>query len=119
MTKSVITTHILDSQRGRPAVDVEVRLFKSASGDVSAPDWPLMAAAKTNDDGRITDWLGDQKREAGLYKVEFATGSYYAAQGIKTLYPQVELLFEIDAPDEHYHIPLLLAANSFSTYRGS
>ena len=119
MNKSVITTHILDSQRGRPAVGVDVRLFKSATGDAKSPDWQLMAQAKTNDDGRITDWLGDRKREAGLYKVEFATGSYYAAQGIKTLYPQVELLFEIDAPDEHYHIPLLLAANSFSTYRGS
>ncbi len=119
MSRSVITTHILDTQRGRPAVNVVVRLFKSASADVAAPQWELMAAGRTNDDGRIVDWLGDREREAGLYKLEFETGSYYAEQGLKTLYPQVDILFEIAAPDEHYHVPLLLSANGFSTYRGS
>ncbi len=117
--RSVITTHILDTHSGRPAVDVDVRLFKSASGDVSVPDWQPMASARTNDDGRIIDWLGDRQREAGLYKLEFATGAYYAAQGLNTLYPQVDILFEINAPQEHYHVPLLLAANGYSTYRGS
>jgi len=119
MSRSVITTHILDTQRGRPATGVETRLYKSASADISLPDWQLMASAETNDDGRIIDWLGDQKREAGLYKLEFATGAYYAQQGITTLYPQVDILFVIDAPDEHYHVPLLLSANGYSTYRGS
>jgi 5-hydroxyisourate hydrolase len=119
MQKSVITTHILDTQRGRPAVGVEVRLFKSATGSLADPQWQSMASAVTNDDGRIIDWLGTRERESGLYKLEFTTGAYYAAQGLSTLYPQVDILFEIDTPTEHYHVPLLLSANGFSTYRGS
>jgi 5-hydroxyisourate hydrolase len=119
MQKSVITTHILDTQRGRPAVGVEVTLYRAAGADISAPDWQHMATACTNDDGRIIDWLGDQQREKGLYRLVFACGDYYQRQGLSTLYPQVEIVFEIDAPDEHYHIPLLLSANGYSTYRGS
>ncbi|PHS63512.1 MAG: hydroxyisourate hydrolase [Thalassobium sp.] len=119
MQKSVITTHILDTQRGRPAVGVEVTLYRAAGADISAPDWQHMATACTNDDGRIIDWLGDQQREKGLYRLVFACGDYYQQQGLSTLYPQVEIVFEIDAPDEHYHIPLLLSANGYSTYRGS
>ena len=50
MQKSVITTHILDTQRGRPAVGVEVTLYRAAGADISAPDWQHMATACTNDD---------------------------------------------------------------------
>ena len=114
--KSVITTHILDTHRGRPAVDVNVVLFQWHAVD---GEWVEIAQAKTNEDGRITDWLGSRKREAGLYRVEFDTAGYFEQQELATLYPKVDIHFQIDAPDEHYHIPLLLSANGYSTYRGS
>ncbi|ASP37355.1 hydroxyisourate hydrolase [Bacterioplanes sanyensis] len=112
--KSVITTHILDTHLGRPAAGVEVDLYQWQQDS-----WQLMANGKTDEDGRITDWLGDRQREQGLYRLTFATQAYFDRHGITSLYPQVEIHFHIENAAEHYHIPLLLSANGYSTYRGS
>ncbi|GGY36920.1 5-hydroxyisourate hydrolase [Bacterioplanes sanyensis] len=112
--KSVITTHILDTHKGRPAANVEVSLYQWQQDG-----WQHMASAQTDDDGRITDWLGDRQREQGLYRLTFATAEYFSHQGVISLYPQVDIHFQIENADEHYHIPLLLSANGYSTYRGS
>ena len=56
--------------------------------------------------------------EAGVYRVRFETAAYYAETGREGLYPYVEIVFAV-RDERHYHIPLLLTANGFSTYRGS
>jgi 5-hydroxyisourate hydrolase len=56
---------------------------------------------------------------AGTYKVRFATALYYEGQRQQGLYPYVDIVFDVRAVKEHYHIPLLLTANGYSTYRGS
>lgn len=112
--KSVITTHILDTHRGRPAAGVDVSLYQWQQ-----QSWQLMAQAQTDDDGRITEWLGERQREQGLYRLVFSTQDYFSRYELSSLYPQVEIHFQIDDASEHYHIPLLLSANGYSTYRGS
>jgi 5-hydroxyisourate hydrolase len=112
--KSAITTHILDVNIGKPAANVEVILYRKV-----ADEFVEIAKQKTNSDGRIVDWMGEEQRQAGIYKVVFDTDGYFNELKQECLYPTVTIDFRLTAPDQHYHIPLLLSANGFSTYRGS
>lgn len=111
---SPITTHVLDTVTGRPAAGLSVQLFRQ-DGD----QWTTIAQGETNSDGRITDWLAGQPRQAGIYRCDFATGTWMSAHQRTCFYPSVSITFALTAPDEHYHIPLLLSDFGYSTYRGS
>ncbi|MFT6154040.1 MAG: 5-hydroxyisourate hydrolase [Crocinitomicaceae bacterium] len=112
--KSPITTHILDVNLGKPAANVDVTLYRKV-----AHDFVQIAKHKTNSDGRIIDWMGEEERQSGIYRVVFDTDGYFNQLNQECLYPSVTIDFRLTAPDQHYHIPLLLSANGFSTYRGS
>ena len=113
---SAISTHVLDTARGRPAPGIPVALeHQSADGT-----WRALAQGQTNDDGRIPGLLPAQhKLERGAYRLTFQTGSYYGSQKTEAFYPSVTITFEITDPGEHYHVPLLLSPYGYSTYRGS
>lgn len=106
-----LSTHVLDAGAGRPAVGVAVTLQRRA-GD----DWEPVASETTDGDGRIKA-LGEPG--VGVHRISFDTGRYFAAQDVPTFYPQVDVVFEVTDPDEHYHVPLLLSPYAYSTYRGS
>jgi len=112
-TRSHITTHVLDSVTGRPAVKVAVVLEQRVTGG-----WRELAAGDTDADGRISE-LGPEALPAGRYRVTFDTGSYFAARDLATFYPHVTIVFELDDEAAHYHVPLLLSPFAYSTYRGS
>ncbi|WP_285247842.1 hydroxyisourate hydrolase [Pseudarthrobacter sp. efr-133-R2A-89] len=112
MSVSHVTTHILDTGAGRPAAGVAVVLSKNDAGT-----WHELAASSTDADGRAKD-LGPEQLEPGQYKLNFATGKYYAGLRTATFFPEVDLVFEVTGP-EHYHVPLLLSPFAYSTYRGS
>ena len=57
--------------------------------------------------------------EARTYRLTFETGAYFASTGRRSFYPRVEVTFEVAAPGEHHHVPLLLSPFGYSTYRGS
>jgi 5-hydroxyisourate hydrolase len=107
---SQITTHILDAALGGPARRVAVVLTRADGAEV--------ASGVTDDAGRITD-LGPEHLEAGTYRLTFATGDYFAADGRDTFYPVVSIDFSIAGSGEHYHVPLLISPFSYSTYRGN
>ena len=110
-----ISTHILDTALGRPAAGVAVMLEQLNEGA-----WFELNKAATDADGRCKYLLPEgEASEPGIYRVHFATAVYYATQGLQGLYPYVEIVFEITETSQHYHIPLLLTANSYTTYRGS
>ncbi|PCI61407.1 MAG: hydroxyisourate hydrolase [Gammaproteobacteria bacterium] len=112
---SQITTHILDTTRGKPAVAVPIALFQQQGNE-----WLQLGAGKTNQDGRIADLLAnDVLLAAGVYRMHFDTNSYFNANDESGFYPFVDIVFEINGDGEHYHIPLLLTAYGYSTYRGS
>lgn len=112
--KSPITTHILDVNLGKPAANVSVVLFK-----LEFDDHIKIAEGKTNEDGRIIDWMGDAQRETGIYRITFDTDGYFNGLAETCFYPSVSIDFKIDNADEHYHVPLLISAHGYSTYRGS
>ncbi len=112
---SQITTHILDTTRGKPAESVTIILYHQETGN----GFTELARGITNADGRISDLLpANITLEKGIYKLKFETLAYYDRQMLITFYPFVEIVFEI-ITDEHYHVPLLLNPYGYSTYRGS
>jgi len=112
---SGITTHVLDTSRGRPAAGVTVTLEIEVAGE-----WTALGRGITNADGRITDLLsGKTAFAAGVYRLVFDTGAYFAANDIQSFYPQVTVVFKIEDAGQHYHVPLLLNPFGYSTYRGS
>jgi 5-hydroxyisourate hydrolase len=112
MSVSHVTTHILDTGAGRPAAGVAVVLYADDGGR-----WTQLAGSTTDADGRAKD-LGPEELAPGNYRLNFATGDYYAQSGTATFFPEVDLVFEVTGP-EHYHVPLLLSPFAYSTYRGS
>jgi 5-hydroxyisourate hydrolase len=111
---SQLTTHILDTSKGRPASGVTIILYQGQHDQ-----WSELAKGITNADGRIPDLLKeDILLPHGSYKMRFDTKVYFDKQNIETFYPYVEIIFDITT-DEHYHIPLLLNPFGYSTYRGS
>jgi 5-hydroxyisourate hydrolase len=114
---STISTHVLDTSRGKPASGVQVDLaLQDADGG-----WVPLARAWTNEDGRITAplLLDGKELEAGTYRLTFETEAYFSALGVKCFYPQVSVVFRIEDAAQHYHVPLLLSPYGYSTYRGS
>ena len=111
---SQVTTHILDTAKGKPAASVRVVLYSG-----QADNWQEMATGITNPDGRIADLLPEGILLAGgVYKLKFFTRSYFDPAGTTTFYPFVEIIFEVSSP-AHYHIPLLISPYGYTTYRGS
>jgi len=110
---SLITTHILDTTRGKPAGGVSIVLYQQGR------EWTEIARGLTNADGRIGDLLArDTVLPSGTYKLRFETGAYFDQLGTATFYPFVEITFAITT-GEHYHVPLLLNPFGYATYRGS
>jgi 5-hydroxyisourate hydrolase len=111
---SQLTTHILDTTRGKPAEGVTIILYQGGNDE-----WNEISRGITNSDGRIKDLLsiGDAL-QLGIYKMRFETKDYFDKNGTATFYPYVEIIFDIQT-NEHYHIPLLLNPFGYSTYRGS
>jgi 5-hydroxyisourate hydrolase len=111
-----ISTHILDIAEGRPARNVPVRLERRDASGI----WQLLAAARTDQDGRCPQLLpANQPLAPGLYRLSFETATYFAAHKVDGLYPLVEITFQVREGEEHFHIPLLLSPNGYTTYRGS
>lgn len=106
---SPITTHVLNTTSGRPATGVPVTLEINAAGA-----WKQLGQSATDVDGRARDLLPDGHRlEPGLYRIRFETAA------LSAFFPEVEIHFRVENPDQHYHVPLLLSAYGYTTYRGS
>jgi 5-hydroxyisourate hydrolase len=112
---SAITTHILDTSRGRPAQGVLVVLDRRVEGGHEE-----LSRGVTDADGRLRTLLTvGAPLERGVYRLTFHTGDYFAQHGGEGFYPEVSIAFEIKDPAQHYHVPLLLNPFGYSTYRGS
>ncbi|KAK7465394.1 hypothetical protein VKT23_005372 [Stygiomarasmius scandens] len=128
MSKSPITCHVLDTSIGKPAEGIVVNLqqFEPAAKEGDFDTFTPIAKGTTNSDGRCTDLFAPAnpgesapKLRPGLYKIVFRPKAYFEVTNRKCFYPWVEITFEIEKPEEHYHIPLLISPYSFTTYRGS
>ncbi len=109
-----LSTHVLETSQGRPGVGVEVML-EAWLGEI----WVEVGRSATDANGRCRDLLAEgAELRSGRYRLRFETGDFYARRGERCLYPFVEVVFEV-MDERHYHVPLLLTANGYTTYRGS
>ena len=107
-----LTTHVLDTARGRPAAGVAIELARLADGVRT-----VLRRVTTNADGRTDEPLmGDGELLAGDYELVFAVGDYF---GERAFLDSVPVRFSVTDPAAHYHVPLLVSPWSYSTYRGS
>lgn len=114
MAAPTISTHVLDTALGRPAAGVALVLSRQSAGA-----WVEAGKGETDADGRCRTLLGEQPAERGIYRLRFGIATYFAAQRLTPLYPYVEIVFSVVDPTQHLHIPLLVTANGYTTYRGS
>jgi 5-hydroxyisourate hydrolase len=113
---STITSHVLDTARGKPAGGMTIVIEISRGPE----RWTELARAVTDHDGRIVQFTPDLTLIApGIYRLRFLTTAYFQALGIRGFYPEIAVTFQIDDPAQHYHIPLLLSPFGYTTYRGS
>ena len=119
MPTGYLTTHVLDTAIGRPAVGMKVELYRIDRGH-----WQHIVTATTNADGR-TDGpiLPSEAFLIGPYELLFYAGDYLhkfrpPADGPRFL-DQIPIRFGVSDRNQHYHVPLILTPFSYSTYRGS
>jgi 5-hydroxyisourate hydrolase len=108
---SVISTHVLDTVLGKPAARISVRLERQEGAS-----WAAVSTGVTDADGRCRDLARDAAM--GTHRLTFDTGPYLERLGRASIYPEVTITFNCDG-NAHYHLPLLLSDNSYTTYRGS
>jgi hydroxyisourate hydrolase len=110
---TTVSTHILDTARGRPAAGVPVRL------DQWGPDgWWRLGEAVTDRDGRVTGLPPVGADEPVSCQLVFAVEEYLVTHHGTAFFPEITVAF-VAQPGEHYHVPLLLAPFGYWTYRGS
>ena len=108
-SRPTISTHVLDTELGAPAVGIRVTLYR-----LDVADAPIrMTQALTDTDGRVRDLL-ERPLTAGDYRLEFDT-----ARGEEPFFTRVALDVRVTDPTRSYHVPLLLAPFSMTMYRGS
>jgi 5-hydroxyisourate hydrolase len=104
-----LTTHVLDTSRGKPAANLEIRLFNA--------NRELLKTIRTNSDGRAdVPLLEGEGLIMGVYTLEFEVGAYFDNSDFLNVVP---VQFKISDANAHYHVPLLVSPYGYSTYRGS
>lgn len=105
----MITTHVLDTAQGRPAMGVPITL-EMRQGE----SWRPVGHGATDTDGRLrTLWPAGTPLLAGTYRLRFDTSAR------SEFFPEVTVMFRVIDPAAHHHVPLLLSPFGYSTYRGS
>ena len=113
-----LTTHVLDTMAGTPAAGLDIELWTAGEGA------RRLKTATTNADGRVdAPLLEGDALVAGHYELRFRAGAYLRARhGVDADPPfldEIPIRFGIADPGQHHHVPLLLSAYGYSTYRGS
>lgn len=114
-----LSTHVLDTAHGKPAVGMEVLLYQVVEGNPI-----LVSTSVMNKDGRPDALLYDDGTvQPGLYRLVFSVAEYYRRAGVAQaeipFLDKVTIDFGISDLGQHYHVPLLVSPWSYSTYRGS
>lgn len=109
-----ITTHVLDTSRGKPASGVLVTLECCLHGGT----WTPVGHGETDGEGRLRLGSSDSQ-QAGTYRLTFDVGTYFREHHVETFYPEAIIIFNVSDGAQHYHVPLLLSPWGYSTYRGS
>lgn len=110
-----LSSHILDVSKGLPAAGVSIKLEQYHADKKT---WSFVEEKITDKNGRITDFLSNDKSNLGIYRLTYFVSDYFKKDKIESFYPFIEVVFEIKDKN-HYHVPITLSAFGYSTYRGN
>ena len=110
-----LSSHILDVSKGMPAPGVTIKLEKYNQANKT---WTFVEEKVTDKNGRVPDFLSNEKSNLGIYKLTYMTSDYFKKMKEESFYPWVEVVFQLK-DSEHYHVPITLSAYGYSTYRGN
>jgi 5-hydroxyisourate hydrolase len=115
----MITTHVLDTAAGKPAVGLSVVLYVNKGSE-----WVRVAAGRTDQQGRLTELTDGVETLPGVYRLTFDTGTYHRETGthqreVLPFFPEVQVTFKMREAGEHIHVPLLISPFGYTTYRGT
>ena len=103
---SGISTHVLDTEKGRPASGIPVTL------EYKGGEWQVINTSLTDSNGRIAQLVPHgEPLQPGMYRLTFLTGGPF--------FPEISIVFHVADASAHYHVPLLLSSYGYTTYRGS
>ena len=119
MAAGRVTTHVLDTARGKPAAGVTITLYR-----VEGAAHTKLAETVTNSDGRTdAPMLAGADLTVGVYELVFSAGAYLRASGQAAgavlFLEDIPIRFGVPDAGQHYHVPLLISPFAYSTYRGS
>ncbi|XP_072744631.1 uncharacterized protein [Anoplolepis gracilipes] len=109
-----ISTYVVDNTKGIPIGGLQVSLYKLMDGK-----WTFLNESNTNAEGYCIDLVEKVNCTIGRYKIHFDVDKYFTLRRIETMFPFVEIVFDVKNPNGHYHLPLLLSPFGYSTYRGT
>jgi 5-hydroxyisourate hydrolase len=109
-----VSTHVLDTGRGRPAAGMAVTISRRRQDG----KWSVIGKGVTDGDGRVRE-LSRGRLEPGAYRLDFATAEYFAHLGTGAFYPEVSVVFTLSDPEGDVHVPLLLSPFGYTTYKGT
>ena len=113
-----LTTHVLDTARGKPADNMNWALYRADT------EHTVLTTGRTNADGRVAEpILVGTDFVSGIYELVFYVAEYFRNANIELPDPafldEVVIRFGVAEPQNHYHVPLLISPYGYSTYRGS
>ena len=105
-----ISTHVLDIANGVGKANVPVTL-SIQDGENS---WSDLGSAMTEENGRVESFGEDVTVQQGVYKLTFNM-----SETGETFFPEIDVVFNVEDPEEHYHVPIVVSPYGYSTYRGN
>lgn len=110
-----ISTHILDTGTGIPAAGIPVTL-EERRGE----EWTLVGSGESDADGRVRSLVpSGRELTPGTHRLRFDLVDYFEQRKLTPFFPSVEITFRVQQASQNYHVPLLLNAFGYTTYRGS
>uniref|UniRef100_A0A803JDQ2 Transthyretin n=1 Tax=Xenopus tropicalis TaxID=8364 RepID=A0A803JDQ2_XENTR len=110
-SKCPLMVKVLDAVRGIPAANLLVQVFRNTEGN-----WELISSGKTTELGEIHNIITDEQFTEGVYKIEFATKTFWRKLGLSPFHEYVDVVFSAnDAGHRHYTIAVLLTPYSISS----
>ncbi|KAK9871542.1 hypothetical protein WA026_012916 [Henosepilachna vigintioctopunctata] len=108
-----ISTQVTDAVRGTPVSGLQVSLYKLIDGR-----WTYINEGFTNHSGKFSKFLEGLNFTPGRYKLHYDVDKYFELKKQNSLYPFIEIVFDLQGKNNNYHIPLILSPNSYTTYKG-
>ncbi|XP_011697177.1 PREDICTED: uncharacterized protein LOC105455506 isoform X2 [Wasmannia auropunctata] len=109
-----VSTYVVDTVKGIPIGGLQVSLYKLMDGK-----WTFLNENNTNAEGQCGDLLEKVNGTIGRYKLHYDVDKYFTMKKIDTMFPFIEIIFDVKNPNTHHHIPLLLSPFGYTTYRGT